>query len=375
MRFFHTSTGEKIQVDSKPLAKGGAEGSVFAVLSPVKYKDSCVKIYNPKIRMQINREAKIAYMVQNPPQSLSHGKCQLCWPTELIYEDIKKKIFLGFIMRKAFKDSISLYELCTMKFDQQLPQIWQAKYDRKRLPDGLIARLKLCVNIAGGIFAIHQTKHYVLVDFKPQNVLITSDGQVSIIDLDSIQIQANGQVFHAKYSTPEYAPKEGKGIDISKSVISETWDRFSLGVVFYQLIFGLHPFTVTPKDPPGGNTLTEHINNGLFPFGINKQKIANMPSQHDLFWKLPETFKQLFIRCFDTGTQTPGLRPSAKEWGEMMYNNLEKAGANKPVPVSTIPHPVPLPSKPIPSPAPIPKRAATPQKNWFQRFLDWLFGS
>ena len=68
--------------------------------------------------------------------------------------------------------------------------------------------------------------------------------------LDSVQISENGKlIYPGTAATPNYIPTELYKYGIGKSeedVLTTSWDQFALGVVFYQLLFGLHPYVVTP---------------------------------------------------------------------------------------------------------------------------------
>jgi DNA-binding helix-hairpin-helix protein with protein kinase domain len=226
-------------VSPKPLASGG-EGEVYTLL--VGPNNQCAKIYFLNQRTK-EREEKINFIVSNIPIQQNSGRFLLCMPTETLF-DAKGK-FVGFLMPIAFDNSVQLYELVTTQINKKLTHEWHQKYDR-RIKIGIENRLKLFVNIAIAINTIHKTKNIVLVDLKPQNILITSDAKVSIIDLDSIQIaHEKNVVYPAKVATPEYTPKEGEKLNPATDFIPETWDRFSLAVVFYEILFGIHPYTST----------------------------------------------------------------------------------------------------------------------------------
>ena len=267
-----TSNKQNILVQDTPLASGG-EGAVHKIISPSQYSDCCVKLYLRQYRTR-KRERKISYMTQNPLPDLNglkNGGCVICFPKELIYENTKSNRFAGFIMPLAFNGSQQLYELCIPK-TKKLPSTWIGKYDR-RSGKGIESRLKLCVNIAAAINFIHNTGNYVLVDLKPQNILVTADGKVSVIDLDSTQIANNNQVLYsAQVATPEYVPVEGNHLNPAKDLIPESWDRFSLAVVFYEILFGLHPYAASFQGQyQNSNTVADSIRHGLFVNGSKKK--------------------------------------------------------------------------------------------------------
>lgn len=318
-----TSSGRTLKVEDTPFAKGG-EGGVHKIISPSN-SNLCAKIYFPKER-NIHRKNKIEYMVNNPPPNLSSTNHIICWSKEALYQGNN---FVGFTMPIAFNGSIQLYELCTPKLKAKLPSKWKKKFDRDSSA-GIQSRLKLCTNLAAAIHTIHQFKNYVLVDLKPQNVLVTDDGKVSLIDCDSIQISNNGRVmFPARVATPEYVPPEGVKINPSKNIVPQSWDRFSMAIMFYEVIFGLHPYAASFNGRyQNSTTLDSKIKSGLFVHGKNKKYISVLPPLHKNFGVIPSSLKQLFDRAFEKGHQMPDVRPSAEEWGRTLFTEL-KNGTKK----------------------------------------------
>ena len=271
-----TKQGQQIKLEDTPFAKGG-EGEVYKIITPHNLVDHCVKIYYQQYQNGL-KESKIDYMVNHKPQTLTDGATfTICWPTDIVY---KQNTFVGFVMPLAPSDSILLYELCNVKINQKFDAAWQQKFSRTG-SNTLMNRLKLCVNIASAVHHIHVTKKYVLVDMKPQNILITLQGKISVIDLDSIQIAQNTNVIHQGHvATAEYTPPEGSQLKPAIHLIHETWDRFSLAVIFYQLLFGLHPFVATATGSYAHiTTIDESIKNGLFVFGTKSQDLQ-APNLH-----------------------------------------------------------------------------------------------
>lgn len=227
-----TSNKQNIVVEDKPFASGG-EGAVHKIISPSQYKDCCVKLYISRLDKLRKREQKIRHMIQNPLPDLNglkSGGCIVCFPQELVFETNRPNRFAGFIMPLAFNNSNQLYELCVPK-TKKLSSAWSSKYDRST-SKGIESRLKLCVNIAAAINFIHSANKFVLVDLKPQNILVTVDGKISVIDLDSTQITNNNKVLYsAQVATPEYVPVEGNQLNPAKDLIQK------VGTVFHWQLF------------------------------------------------------------------------------------------------------------------------------------------
>lgn len=309
---YHLSDGTQITIDTNFLGEGG-EGGVYEIKSPQKFKSSVAKILLTHNRV-IERRYKVDYMIKNPPAETKDqtGHCFLIWPEHILFENNQ---FVGFLMPRA--EGVTLEELSSTELgyylyprhNQKLGQEWQ-RFDRNS-PDSLVLRLKLCSNIAKAIHTLHASGHYVIGDLKPQNIMVLPNGLVSILDLDSCQIADKGSVrFESKMNTPEFNPPENPG---TKKEIS--WDLFIVGIIFYKLLSGVHPFFGTCKTPYENCTLPElKIKEGLFPHGSKGHFFEVIPVGHNAFKEFPEFVQKLFINCFDDGVKKPSLRPIALDW-------------------------------------------------------------
>ncbi len=314
----HTASGQQIKLEDKPLNSGG-EGKLHKIVAPGRLANHCVKIYHPQYQTK-QREQKLRYMIHNQPKELSDGtNYMVCWVSDIVYI---QSAFVGFIMPLAFNDSIQLYELCTVKTRKSLGSVWKQKFERKN-SDSLENRLKVCVNIAIAIHKVHRPGRYALVDMKPQNILVSQEGKISIVDLDSLQVSENGVVLHKGHvATPEYVPPEGERLNPSNDFIPEDWDRFSLAVILYEFIFGIHPFVATSTGPYEKiTTIDESIRNGLFVFGA-KSRFLQIPPLHNNFKLIPQSLKECFLNAFDKGHSVPDVRPSAEQWGEKIFKEI-----------------------------------------------------
>jgi serine/threonine protein kinase len=335
----YTRAGQLIELEVKPVAPPGGEGAVYRVISGYARPDCCAKIYHAEKRTDA-RFRKVDFMIRNQPASLQTSNYIICWPLELVFDGQRR--FAGFIMPLAFAESEKLYELTTLRTKPTLLPKWQ-KFDRLSL-NGEKYRLMMCVNIAIAVHAIHAVRKYTIVDYKPQNLLISIAGKVSLTDIDSIQIANAGVVLYpAEVTTPEYAPPECQFIVPGTCYVPDSWDRFSMAVSFYELLFGIHPFTATA----GGryaqsNQINEKILAGLFVHGAKKNELVMVPGPHAGFPALPKNIQNLFVQALESGAQNPQARPSAELWGQTISRELEHYRPRK----IAIPVPVRKPSPP-----------------------------
>lgn len=311
-----------IILSDNTFSKGG-EGEIREVTcAPDLYPTPCcVKIYFRPNRTELQR-AKVEYMVNNPPEQIVGDKYMIGWPLAVIFDGSNQ--FLGFIMRKAYSGSKQLVHLTSLNINRNLENNWHQRFDRAN-NKSFLNRLKLINNIAIPIHNLHATKHYVLKDLKPQNILITYDGSVAVVDMDSVQIIDGKTFYSGAVATAEYVPMEYYNrpeLNAPNARLTDNWDNFAMAVVFYQILFGLHPFAVTPRNRgnDGAIEIYENIQNCLFPFGSNAKKVDRYPDVHNEFKNLSKPVQDLFIRAFAANDK----RPTAQEWGIEIHNLINQ---------------------------------------------------
>ncbi|MBI4474414.1 MAG: protein kinase [Acidobacteria bacterium] len=116
---------------------------------------------------------------------------------------------------------------------------------RSRIP--LDAAVDIVIQVARGLGAAHQhgTVHR---DVKPENVMIRVDGYVKVVDFGVAKVlpwsDAGGAATAGSTETGQLAgtfnymsPEQARGQKITSAS-----DIFSLGIVFYELLTGEHPF-------------------------------------------------------------------------------------------------------------------------------------
>lgn len=303
---------------------GGGQGKVYHIRTS-GYIDSCLKKYTKDEDAKSSYD-RIIYMIQNPPRNIvGSDSFRICWPTALAY-DINKR-FIGYIMPLAFQKSrdLKILEVYSPK-----PISQQAKY--KEYPewfgkfeldteDGFKNRIKMMCNWAIALYHLHETGKYVVVDLKPENVMATATGKISIVDTDSFQISENGRVlFEGPVGTPEYLPPEISDIRRRHLPFTVSTDCFSAAVCFYSILTGVHPYAGMIKLPPFDKleSIEECIKNDLFAYGSRKQYLK-FPTGLNLqkhFENLPPTIQGLFKRAFG---QDYIHRPTMEDWGKALH--------------------------------------------------------
>lgn len=318
IQYYIQDTNEAILVEDKPFASGG-EGGLHEILNPARLMNYVAKVFHVNKRDK-EKERKIKYLIQNPPTFDYTPEHQpIIWVEKALYDE--KGEFIGFIMPRAHGEKLEI--LCSPK----LPKYLGGEWNRLRFghDEAMRLRMKVCYNLAAAIHQIHATGRYVLVDLKPDNVLIGSNGVVSIVDTDSIEVVENGKtIFPATVVTPEYTPAEYyDGVKPGKVLIEDTWDRFSLAVIYYRMLMGVHPFAASSAAPYDNLTsLGDKIKEGLFVYAREpKSSFKVIPPPHQKFKTLDDTLRQCFIKTLDEGYQDTHKRTTAEEWGTAFLNN------------------------------------------------------
>lgn len=321
---YFTAQKELLKLASKPLGQGG-EGTVFEIVSPAQYQDKVVKIFHPKEQSPA-RAQKIKYMLQNTLPQLQNIAA---WPQELVYHDSDGKNFAGYLMPKI-SEAIDLTHLCSLQLSHKLSEVWKEKFDRNTAL-GMQNRIRVCENLARAFAWVHQSQKYVFIDIKPENIKVNLAGEITLLDMDSVGILAQNELrWLGQKASPEYSPAELKNVNLSKDILSETWDRFSMAIVFYKILLGLHPFTGTCHSPFDKlDTYAQKIQEGLFPLGHKAALFRIVPLPHKGFYYLADALQKLFRQCFDEGHLAPNARPHALTW----LNVFEAIQQPAPLPV------------------------------------------
>ena len=116
--------------------------------------------------------------------------------------------------------------------------------DRLRLP--IEARLRLLCDVLAAVQHAH--RHSIVHrDLKPQNILVTGDGRVKLLDfgIATMVKQSRDEPSWCQPMTPAFASPE----QLLGNPTTTSSDLYSFGVVAHQLLAGVTPYAVTPDSP------------------------------------------------------------------------------------------------------------------------------
>lgn len=101
----------------------------------------------------------------------------------------------------------------------------------------------IIIDMAVALEHVHDSG-FMHLDFKPENVMVTRNGNVRLIDFDLAQSIPKAPIKLSKYAgTPSYMAPE----QLMKSAIDHRVDVFAFGVSAYELLTGTKPF---PSEAP-----------------------------------------------------------------------------------------------------------------------------
>src|SRR3989442_1085835 len=155
---------------------------------------------------------------------------------------------------------------------------------------------QILIDMALGLEHVHENG-YMHLDFKPENVLVTRNGGVRLVDFDLAQpIPVKPKRMSKKNpGTPAYmAPEQLLGQPISNRV-----DIFSYGVTAYELLTNQKPF---PGETPA-QILQKQLDRSTFA----------SPRQYNA--DLPAALEKVVLRCLenDPGSRYPFIGVMARE--------------------------------------------------------------
>jgi hypothetical protein len=285
--------GTKLNLNGK-IAAGG-EGRIFSLGDD---PSKAAKVY---YKIDPGKALKLEAMLKAVPDDPSvekRGQVSLCWPQDLVVSAQGETV--GFLM-----------PLLDTTTHHAVALLWNPE-DRAEIAPGFTWK-HLCVaasNICSLVELIHG-KNHVIGDLNEENILINGRAVATVVDCDSMQIRdpESGKVFRSTVTREAYISPGLLGKSMSEIDRTIQDDYWALGVLIFQMLMeGQHPTNGIgyPEERD------ERIRRGLFPL-LGEPGFAP-PKYTPPIEILPESIRQLFIRCFRDGHGNVKARPSAFEW-------------------------------------------------------------
>ena len=138
---------------------------------------------------------------------------------------------------------------------------------------------QILIDTAEGLGHVHENG-YMHLDFKPENVLVTRNAGVRLVDFDLAQpIPDKPKKMSKNQGTPAYMAPE----QLQQKPIDHRVDIFAYGVAAYELLTNQKPF---PGDSPG-EILSKQINRSEFV----------PPRQHNP--DIPPAMEKVILKCIE----------------------------------------------------------------------------
>jgi serine/threonine protein kinase len=138
---------------------------------------------------------------------------------------------------------------------------------------------QILIDAATGLSHVHESG-YMHLDFKPENILVTRNGAVRLIDFDMAQPVPEKPVkFSKNPGTPGYMAPE----QLKREPIDARVDIFAFGVSAYELVTNQKPF---PGDSPGEILAAQLQSGGPIP-----------PREHNP--GLPPALNTVILKCLE----------------------------------------------------------------------------
>lgn len=285
-----TGHGESIVLGHE-LGRGG-EGTVYSVSGKAAL---AAKIYHGAIGRE--KADKISAMLAIKNDNLLR---LTAWPMDLLVQD--HGVSCGFTMSKIDdgKDIHILYSPKSRKLE--FP-----KADWRFL-------IRTAANVARAFAIIHEAG-CVIGDVNHGSVNVSPQAIVKLIDCDSFQVMANGQLFSCDVGNPTFTPPELQGMSLAGLTRTPNHDAFGLAVLIFHLLFmGRHPFAGRysgSEDMP----IEKAIKEFRFAYGGDQSATGMQPPPYTLpLATTSASVAELFVRAFGRDGIVNGGRPTPKQW-------------------------------------------------------------
>lgn len=269
------------------LATGG-EGTLYAI---PRRPTHTAKVYHPSSRTE-HRARKIEFMTRKKVTGTLSK--MVAWPEDAILECGK---IIGFTMTRF--DAKPLESL--LSNDECFKVDWKI-------------RVKIVLRLSTIVAGLHAAG-IVVGDLHPSNFGFTSDGNVVMFDLDSVQVRDGARLYPCIVAHDDSRPPELAGVDLSATAgaLNMKTDDYMLASAIFRILIGCHPYAgvrISSMASSCSGSLSKAVLNGDFVFETN----PNAAPKYAALYETVGELRPLFRRAFVEGSKDPGMRPTAIEF-------------------------------------------------------------
>lgn len=296
MLYYCPGRKEMVEVADSPLAAGG-EGAVHLIPA---HQGLVAKIL--KHPEADDRRARVETLIAHPLHG--NGRWRFAAPQDILLDRAAGR-FVG-------------YTMPLVSNADALGEFFDPGGTRYRRDPAF--RVGLAIAVAELVSETHRHHLEIIIsDLKPQNILADDHGNVTLIDIDSVQMTTiRGTTYLSSARSEFYMAPEVYGMDLRRRRREQSSDLFALGVIIFQILMGgWHPCASA-----GQADLAGQIRRGTFPHVAGAPD--RPPPQAPPFGALPEELRHLFTQMFVDGFWDPGLRPTADEWVKALKQNAKE---------------------------------------------------
>ncbi|WP_288254407.1 helix-hairpin-helix domain-containing protein [uncultured Hydrogenophaga sp.] len=288
----YTSKGVAVQV-GRELGRGG-EGSVHEMSG---FTDQVAKLYHKALDPR--KQAKLTFMASTGDAQLLK---YLAWPQETLHPSRGGPV-VGFLMpRVANKAAVHM--------------VYSPAHRRQDYPKAAWDfLLYVARNIAASFETVHAHGH-VIGDVNQDSVMVGRDSKVMLVDTDSFQVNARGEMHLCEVGVPHFTSPELQSIKSFHGLTrTVNHDNFGLALLIFHLLFGArHPFSGVPLRNGVGDALETDIKHFRYAYARDGQSRGIAPPPRSIpVSMLPDALESMFHLAF-TEKGASGVRPTASQW-------------------------------------------------------------
>ena len=247
---------------------GGGEGTVYRTDRP----GMVCKVYHPACLTQARR-AKLLLMTSRDVQIDG-----VCWPHEVVSNS--RGEFVGFTMPSASGEMLRTSVFAKALLAKHFPQ-----WTRIELTELAITMLRTIREL-----------HYIGVlvgDVNPQNILVTDQHHICIVDVDSMQVEG----FPCTVGTETFTPPERLGIPYTDFLRTHEDELFAVATLLFQTLFpGKAPYAAQ-----GGGDVKENMKAMRFAYGKEADGRPPVGAWQFIWSHLNPRLKEAFTGVFARG--------------------------------------------------------------------------